>query len=204
MEQQKVEGPAGPARLASLTRKTRETEISMSVCPDSPGDLSISTGVPFFDHMLHSMALHGGMTLSVHASGDVQVDPHHLVEDVGLVLGTLLDQWVAAHGPVERYGSATIPMDESLARVAIDVCGRPTAVLRADFPQARAGAFDLHLVREFWVALASRAKISLHGIVEHGENSHHMVEALFKALGIALSRAYTPRGGVRSTKGLLD
>jgi len=191
-------------RSTTLTRKTRETEISMTVCPDTAGDISISTGVPFFDHMLHAMAFHGGMTLSIQASGDLGVDPHHLVEDIGLVLGTLLDQWVEAHGPVERYGSATVPMDEALARVAVDVCGRPMSVFRAEFPQPRAGAFDLHLVREFWVALASRARISLHGVVDYGENAHHMVEALFKALGMALARAYAPRGGLRSTKGTLD
>ena len=191
-------------RTASLTRKTRETEISMTVCPDTPGDIAISTGLPFFDHLLHAMAFHGGMTLSVRASGDLEVDPHHLVEDVGLVLGTLLDQWLEAHGPVERFGSAEAPMDEALARVVIDVCGRPTSVLRADLPQTRAGTFDLYLVREFWVALAGRARISLHGLVEYGENAHHMVEALFKALGMALHRSYTPREGVRSTKGRLD
>ncbi len=188
----------------SLTRKTRETEIAMTLRPDSGGDLSIATSLPFFDHMLHAMAFHGGMTLSVRASGDLAVDPHHLVEDVGLVLGTLLDQWVEGHGPVERFGSATVPMDEALARVVVDVCGRPTAVLRAEFPQPRAGTFDVHLVREFWVALAGRARISLHGSVEYGENAHHMVEALFKALGMALGRAYAPRRGVRSTKGMLD
>jgi imidazoleglycerol-phosphate dehydratase len=188
----------------SLARKTRETEISMTLRPDAAGEIAIATGVPFFDHMLHSMAFHGGMTLSVQASGDLAVDPHHLVEDVGLVLGMLLAEWVEANGPVERFGSASVPMDEALARVVVDVCGRPTPVLKADFPQPRAGAFDLALVREFWAALAGRAGISLHGIVEYGENAHHMVEALFKALGMALGRAYTPREGVRSTKGVLD
>jgi imidazoleglycerol-phosphate dehydratase len=191
-------------RAATMTRKTRETEISMTVCPDTQGDISISTGVPFFDHMLHAMAFHGGMTLSIRATGDLDVDAHHLVEDVGLVLGALLEQWLEAHGPVERFGSAMVPMDEALARVVIDVCGRPAPVLRAQFPQARAGSFDMQLVREFWVALAGRARISLHGLVEYGENAHHMAEALFKALGMALRRAYTPRAGVRSTKGTLD
>ncbi len=188
----------------SLSRKTRETDITMTLRPDAAGELTIATGLPFFDHMLHAMAFHGGMTLAVEASGDLAVDPHHLVEDVGLVLGTLLDQWVEANGPVERFGSAAVPMDEALARVVVDVCGRPTPVLKADFPQPRAGSFDLHLVREFWAALAGRARISLHGIVEYGDNAHHMVEALFKALGMALGRAYTPRSGVLSTKGVLD
>ena len=191
-------------RAVSHTRRTRETEISMSLRPDAAGEVSVATGIPFFDHMLHAMAFHGGMTLSVKAAGDLAVDPHHLVEDVGLVLGELLDQWVEKNGPVERFGSATVPMDEALARVIVDVCGRPTPVLRADFPQPRAGAFDLHLVREFWVALASRSRTSLHGVVEYGENAHHMVEALFKALGVALGRAYAPRQDVRSTKGVLD
>jgi imidazoleglycerol-phosphate dehydratase len=188
----------------SLTRKTKETEITMTVCPDTAGEISLSTGLPFFDHMLHAMAFHGGMALTLQAKGDLEVDAHHLVEDVGLVFGMLLERWVEAHGPVQRYGSASIPMDEALARVVVDVCGRPTPVLRADFPQPRAGSFELHLVREFWIALASRARISLHGIVEYGDNAHHMVEALFKALGIALGRAYSPRSDLRSTKGTLD
>ena len=188
----------------SCKRQTTETDISMSLSPDGDGAITIATGLPFFDHLLHSMAFHGGLGLTLQAKGDTDVDPHHLVEDTGLVLGSLLDEWARDHGPVRRFAEASIPMDEALSRVVVDVCGRSTAILRADFPQPNAGQFDIHLIREFWIALANRARISLHGIIEYGENSHHMVEALFKALGIALQQAYTPRPEVRSTKGILD
>ena len=190
--------------MVSLTRKTRETEIAMELALDVAGEVRVNTGLPFFDHLLHAMAFHGGFTLVVEATGDLAVDPHHLVEDTGLVLGDLLQRWVEDRGPVVRFASVQVPMDEALARVVIDVCGRPAAVYRADYPQANAGDFDIHLIREFWTALTARARVSLHGTVEYGENSHHMVEALFKALGMALSAAYASRPSVRSTKGVID
>ena len=183
-----------------LTRSTRETDITLTLDPDGPVDGGIGTGAPFFDHMLTAMSFHGGFGLAVKARGDIDVDAHHLVEDTGLVLGRA---WTAVldKGPVTRFSHAVIPMDEALAEVTIDVCGRPTPVLLLSFAQAQAGTFDLSLLREFFVALANEAKISLHVEIRRGENGHHMAEAAFKALGKALEAAYTPAGREMSSKG---
>ncbi len=191
-------------RKSEFSRKTKETDIAITLEPDGPApSASIDTGLPFFDHLLSAMAFHGRLGLQVQARGDVEVDPHHLVEDVGLVLGEALAALVREHGAVARFGHAVVPMDEALAEVAVDVCGRPTLVYRADYPQPRAGAFDLALLREFLLGLAARAGVSLHALVRSGENAHHMAEALFKALGRALRQAYAPAEGgeVPSTKG---
>ena len=191
-------------RLVTTTRETKETRISMTLGMDPEGaDVKVTTGLPFFDHILGSAAFHGGFHLELKAGGDIEVDPHHLIEDTGLVLGTLVAEWISKHGPVQRYASVFIPMDEALAHVALDLCGRPAPVLNVTYPQPRAGDFDLHLLREFWMALANRAGAALHGRVLYGENGHHMAEALFKALGIALAEACRPRKEVRSTKGVL-
>jgi imidazoleglycerol-phosphate dehydratase len=171
---------------------------------DSDGaDVKVTTGLPFFDHLLGSAAFHGALHLDLKADGDIEVDAHHLVEDTGLVLGSLVAEWISKHGPVQRYASVFIPMDEALAHVVIDLSGRPSPVLQVAYPQPRAGGFDLHLIREFWIALANRAGAALHGRVLYGENAHHMAEALFKALGIALAEAARPRKQLRSTKGVL-
>jgi imidazoleglycerol-phosphate dehydratase len=148
------------------------------------------------------LAFHGGLHLAVKASGDLDVDAHHVVEDIGIVLGSALAQTVERHGPVARFGWSLIPMDEALAEVAVDVCGRPTAVLGLAFPQPVVGTFQVALLREFFIGLATSAAISLHVSVRYGENSHHMAEAAFKALGKALSMAYraAPREDM-STKG---
>jgi imidazoleglycerol-phosphate dehydratase len=195
-------------RKTEFSRKTRETEVSVTLDPDSPdrGKNRIDTGLPFFDHLLQAMAFHGRLGLQLSGKGDLEVDPHHLVEDAGLVLGETLARLVREHGEVRRFGHAVIPMDEALAEVAVDVCGRPTLVYRADFPQPRAGSFDLALVREFLLGLAGRAGISLHALVRGGENAHHMAEALFKALGRALQQAYAPDAEARgmSTKGTIS
>ncbi len=204
-------------RKSEFSRKTRETDVRVTLDPDGPaaggkrgaaraaGDwVRVDSGLPFFDHLLQALAFHGRMSLEVQARGDLEVDPHHLVEDVGLVLGEALAGVVREHGAVERFGHAVVPMDEALAEVALDVCGRPTLVYRADYPQARAGSFDLALVREFLLGLAARAGISLHARVRGGENAHHMAEALFKALGRALRQAYAPSSaGGMSTKGTI-
>jgi imidazoleglycerol-phosphate dehydratase len=190
-------------RLVTTTRETKETRIKMTLGLDRPGDVSVHTGLPFFDHLLSAAAFHGGFQVELQAGGDLTVDAHHLVEDTGLVMGTLIAEWAEQHGPVQRYASVFIPMDEALAHVAIDLCGRPSPVLAADYPQPRAGDFDLHLLREFWIALANRAGMALHGRVLYGENAHHMAEALFKALGIALAEACRPAKQLRSTKGVL-
>jgi imidazoleglycerol-phosphate dehydratase len=193
------------ARRVESTRKTRETEIRLTLDMDNAGQGTVRTAVPFFDHILTSMAFHGGFHLDIQATGDLDVDAHHLVEDVGITLGEALAQCVSRHGLVARFGWALIPMDEALAEVALDVCGRPTAALDMTFPQPRVGSFDLALLREFYLGLASGAGMSLHVTLRRGENSHHMAEASFKALGKALAAAYRAAGrDGMSTKGDVD
>jgi imidazoleglycerol-phosphate dehydratase len=184
-----------------VARKTRETDITIDLDPDGNRAGAIATGLPFLDHLLLAMAFHGPLGLSVAASGDIEVDPHHLVEDTGLVLGQALAAVLEKSGRVARFSHAVIPMDEALAEAAVDVCGRSTLSWQAVFPQPLAGAFDLSLLREFLAALAGEARISLHLEVRRGVNSHHMAEAAFKALGKALRSAYRPADGDMSTKG---
>jgi imidazoleglycerol-phosphate dehydratase len=188
-------------RKAQVSRATRETDIKLTLDPDAPLDGAIATGVPFFDHMLHAMAFHGRFGLTIDARGDIGVDPHHLVEDVGLVLGQAFASVLAAGGPVARFGHAVIPMDEALAEVTIDVCGRPTLSLNGAFPQSHAGTFDLSLLREFFNALCAEARISLHIDIRRGVNGHHRAEAALKALGRALREAYAVTGVDMSSKG---
>jgi imidazoleglycerol-phosphate dehydratase len=178
-------------RRINVTRKTKETDIFIEIDPDQSGEISVSTEVPFLDHLLNAMAFHGNFSLTVKGKGDIEVDDHHLVEDIGLVLGSAFDKLVETHGSVMRFGYSVIPMDDSLAEVAIDVCGRPFLVYDPSYPQAKAGSFDLALLREFLTGFASRAKINLHANIKYGKNSHHMAESLFKALGKALKAAYT-------------
>jgi len=189
------------SRKVQCARKTRETDITIGLDPDGPLDGGIDTQVPFFDHLLASMAFHGPLGLTVMARGDIDVDPHHLVEDTGLVLGQAFAEVFEKSGQVARFGHAVIPMDEALAEASVDVCGRSTLSWHAAFPQSRAGAFDLSLLREFLTALAAQARISLHLEVRRGENSHHMAEAAFKALGKALREAFQRGGGEMSSKG---
>lgn len=194
-------------RRGEVKRDTKETKIHAVVDCDNQGELEVSTELPFFDHMLTAMAFHGGFGLTVSASGDLDVDPHHVVEDTGIVIGTCLEKIFREAGPVQRFGHSVVPMDEALSEAVIDICGRPTLVYRADFPHPYAGEFALWLFREFFSGLAMGASIALHLECRYGENSHHMIEALFKALGKAIGRAYTPapadRGGEMSTKGLV-
>lgn len=189
------------SRKVQVTRATRETDITLTFDPDQPFEGEIATGVPFFDHLLLAFAFHGRMGLSVKARGDIDVDSHHLVEDTGLVLGQALADVLQKTDAVARFGHAVIPMDEALAEAVVDVCGRPTLSWHADFPQPRAGAFDLSLLREFLIGLSSQARISLHVEVRRGENGHHMAEAAFKALGRAVRQAYSPAPDAMSTKG---
>ncbi len=191
---------------ATVERNTKETKIHLTVDLDRREQPRINTGVPFFDHMLTALAFHGGFYLEATAQGDLEVDPHHLVEDMGIVLGDALKKVQDARGGVARYGWSVIPMDDALSEVAIDACGRAYWVYEASFPQTHAGAFYLSLVREFVIGLANRAQINLHALCRYGSNGHHMVEALFKALGKALAQAYAPRDGgsaAMSTKGLV-
>lgn len=187
-----------------LSRTTKETDISLRLDLSSTEPISLDTGVPFFGHILSSMAFHGGFALEVDARGDLEVDAHHLVEDVGIVLGDAFRRHFQDNGPVARYGHSVIPMDDALSEVTVDVCERPYLVFAAEFPQAVVGTFPVALVREFMQGLAARAAINLHAHCRYGENSHHMIEALYKALGMALATAYTPRqGSGMSTKGTL-
>lgn len=191
------------SRRAEVKRTTKETQIKLAVDFESRGEPAIETSLPFFDHMLHAMSFHGGFNLEVKASGDVDVDPHHVVEDTGIVLGESLDRVFRDGGPIRRFGHAVIPMDEALSEATIDVCGRPTLAYRADFPQTHAGDFALWLFREFFSGLAMGARIALHLECRYGENAHHMIEALFKALGKAIGIAYESTSSEMSTKGMI-
>lgn len=194
---------SGAPRSASLERTSAETRISVALGLD-PGDaVRIDTPVPFFNHMLEALAFHGRLALQVRARGDVEVDAHHLVEDVGLVLGDCLRE-ARGDSAVTRFGSALVPMDDALAEVVIDAGGRPYLHYSASYPQPLVGTFDVALVREFLLAVATRARINVHATVRRGVNSHHMVEALFKALGRALAAAYAPSAAAMSTKGRVD
>ena len=190
----------------SVSRKTKETSIDLTLVPVAGSPIKIETGVAFIEHLLSSLAFHGGFGLEIKASGDLAVDSHHLVEDLGLVLGDAFHKLLEYRNGVARFGSQTIPMDDALCEAVVDVCDRPYLVYRAEFPQTLVGTFDVSLLKEFFLAFANRAKINLHLVSRYGENSHHIAEALFKALGKALAQAYAPRGrntGEMSTKGAL-
>lgn len=189
------------SRKVQVARKTRETDITLTLDPDSPVAGAIRTGLPFLDHLLTSMSFHGGLGLVLEGRGDLEVDAHHMVEDTGLMLGQAFAGVLEKTGHVTRFGHAVIPMDEALAEVTVDVCGRSTLFWHPLFPQPLAGSFDLSLLREFFTALAAQARISLHVEVRRGENSHHMAEAAFKALGKALQQAYAPSSREMSSKG---
>ncbi len=191
---------------ATIERQTKETQIRLSLDLDRKDAPKISTGVPFFDHMLTAFSFHGGFYLEVVATGDLEVDAHHLVEDTGLVLGDAFKKVQELRGGVLRYGHSIIPMDEALSEVVIDACGRPFWVFTAAFPQTHAGDFDLSLIREFLIAFTNRAQVNLHAHCRYGANGHHMAESLFKALGKALAQAYTSKDGgsaSMSTKGVI-
>lgn len=191
-------------RTAEYSRTTKETEISARLSLDG-GEADICTGVGFFDHMLTAFAVHGGFGLTLCAKGDLEVDCHHTVEDAGIVLGEAFRQALGDRSGIERYGSFFVPMDEALAFASADISGRPFLVFDADFPQERVGNFDACMTEEFFRALAFHAGITLHLRAEYGANSHHMIEALFKAAAHAVKAAVKETGGVRplSTKGVL-
>jgi imidazoleglycerol-phosphate dehydratase len=194
------------ARRAEVDRKTKETQIRMSLELDGKGSYQVSTGIPFFDHMLNLFAKHGLFDLTVEASGDVEVDFHHTVEDVGIVLGQAIRQALGDKVGIRRYGQATIPMIESLATCVLDLSGRGNLVYRVEIPKEKVGGFDTELVEEFFRALALEGGIDLHLGLHYGSNMHHAVEALFKSFSKALDVAtsFDPRvEGVPSTKGAL-
>ncbi len=190
-------------RTGSFSRETRETAIRVSICLDG-GPVKVATGIGFFDHMLEAFAVHGGFGLTVEAQGDLQVDGHHTVEDTGIVLGKALAKALGDKSGIARFGSFFVPMDECLAFAAVDVSGRPFLVFQADFAQERVGDFDACLTGEFFRALAFQAGITLHLKVAYGANTHHEIEALFKAAAHALRLAAAPKEGTLSTKGSLD
>lgn len=189
-----------------IERNTKETAVCAQTTFPGTGTISIETTVPFFDHMLTALFFHGGFDAEIQAKGDTEIDAHHLVEDVGIVLGDCLAQLNRQTQAVTRYGHAAIPMDDSAAEVLVDFCGRPYLVYNVDFPQLCCGAFETCLLKEFFHALSTHAKINLHINGLYGENSHHLAEAIFKAVGKALAQALTPKadGIVASTKGVLE
>lgn len=191
-------------RAATLHRTTQETEIKLSLGLDG-GEARISTGLGYFDHMLLQLAKHGGLALEIESKGDLHVDSHHLVEDVGLCLGDALREALGDRRGIARWGEALIPMDETLARVVVDFSGRPYCVFQAELPKITLGdGFQVEMVREFFIALSMRGAFNLHASVLYGENTHHKVEALFKGLARALKQAVRVEGDVLpSTKGTL-
>ncbi len=193
-------------RKVSISRNTKETQITLNLDLSGTGIVSSKTGIPYMDHMFNAMAFHGKFDLEIVATGDLDVDPHHLVEDLGIVLGKALKMSVDKYGGVKRYAHKVIPMDEALSEVVIDVCMRPFLVYHANYPQDLAGNFQMCLLKEFFQGLVSNAAITLHAICRDGDNAHHMSEALFKALGLAIKDAYaTISSGTSSmsTKGKL-
>ena len=193
-------------RKAEVKRKTKETDISLKIDLDGSGKHSIHTGIPFFDHMLSLLAHHSSLTLSLKARGDIDVDAHHTVEDVGICLGDGIRKALGEAKGIQRYGMTLIPMDEALASVALDLSMRPWLVFHMKLKRSRIGTFDLELIEEFFKALCHHGRMTLHINLLYGKNSHHMVEAVFKGFGRALRQAISVderSGGVPSTKGML-
>lgn len=190
-------------RMSNISRVTKETSISLKLSLEG-GLVSISTGIGFFDHMLTALAFYGGLGLELTAKGDLEVDGHHTVEDVGIVLGQALREALGDRRGIRRYASACIPMDEALCFTALDFSNRAFLVFEADMPQAQIGAYDSCLTEEFMRALAMNSGLTLHMKALYGKNAHHITEALFKSLGVALKDAVRVEGTeVTSTKGVL-
>lgn len=191
-------------RCAAVQRTTRETDASVELSLDG-GEIDVSTGVGFLDHMLCAFAVHGGFGLKVRTVGDREVDCHHTVEDTGIVLGQAFSRALGDKAGISRYGHAFIPMDEALGFAAVDISGRPFLVFSGEFPQERVGDFDTCMTEEFFRALAVNAGLTLHLDCKYGKNSHHMIEALFKAAAHAIKDAVQlTGGGALSSKGTLE
>jgi len=193
-------------RSADISRSTKETAIELSLDLDGDGAGTRATGIGFFDHLLDALARHGRLDLDVKVDGDLETGPHHTVEDTGLALGRALDEALGDRSGIRRYGHAVVPMDEARASCALDVSGRPFTAFEADLPAEAIADFDSDLAEEFFRAVANAAKLTLHVTVERGTNTHHMVEAAFKAFARALREAVSidpDEQGVPSTKGLL-
>jgi imidazoleglycerol-phosphate dehydratase len=194
------------SRTGSIERNTKETQIKLQLQIDGEGSAKIQTPVPFLNHMLDLWTKHGLFDLTVEANGDVEIDDHHTTEDIGICLGIALKEALGDKKGIKRYGSAFVPMDETLAQVVVDLSNRPHLEFRAELPSAKVGTFDTELVHEFLWKFALEARMNLHVVVHYGTNTHHIIEAIFKALARALDEATTvdPRiKGVPSTKGML-
>jgi imidazoleglycerol-phosphate dehydratase len=191
------------SRTSKRERSTAETQIKLSLDLDG-GESNADTGVGFLDHMLDLLARHGRLGLRVEANGDLETGAHHTVEDVGIVLGQALDEALGDRAGIRRYGSAVVPMDESLAECAIDISGRPLCVFSADLPPTTIAGFDTELAEEFFRAVANSAKLTLHVNVRYGTNAHHMIEGCFKSVGHAFRQAFRRESEeLPSTKGVL-
>jgi len=193
-------------RTATITRETTETQISLTVDLDGSGRAEIATGLGFFDHMLTLLVGHALFDLTVSCTGDLHVDGHHTVEDVGRALGTAVKDCLGDRRGIRRYGHTILPMDESLVTAAVDLGGRAACVLAVDFPVPTIGSFDVQLVEVFWESFASTAGANVHAVLHHGSNAHHIAEAVFKATARSLRMAVEPdprQPGVPSTKGVL-
>jgi imidazoleglycerol-phosphate dehydratase len=195
-----------PSRTAHIHRQTAETKIELSLDLDGTGRAELATGIGFFDHMLTLLAKHSLIDLKVHAQGDLQVDPHHTVEDVGICFGKALAQALGDRAGIRRYGHCTLPMDEVLVTASIDLGGRPYFVWKAEVPRQQLGGFDSELAEDFWQAVATNGLMNLHVLGHYGRNVHHIIEGIFKAAARALRQAVEPdprMPGVPSTKGTL-
>ncbi len=193
-------------RTAHIRRETAETAVELALNLDGTGAVQAATGVGFFDHMLTHLGKHGHFDLTVTAKGDLHVDAHHTVEDVGICLGRALVQALGDKAGIRRYGDATLPMDETLVTAAVDLGGRPFLVWKAEVPTELLGTFSSQLAEEFWRAVSSAGLLNLHVVLHHGRNTHHIVEGIFKSCARALRAAVEPdprAAGVPSTKGVL-
>ena len=193
-------------RKAKVKRKTRETEISVEMNIDGSGERTIHTSIPFLDHMLELLAQHGLFDISIKAKGDIEVDYHHTVEDIGICLGECFKEALGDLKGIKRYGESTVPMGESLGAVVLDICNRPGLAFNTPLAEGKVGTFDIELVKEFFNAFTQKSGISLHINVSYGDNIHHIIEAIFKAFARALDMASTVDKritGVMSTKGKL-
>jgi len=195
-----------PPRFTTIERSTKETQIKLDLYLDDPSKLELNTGLPFFDHMLHALACHGQFGLVVNATGDIHVDPHHLIEDTGIVLGDAFRQALPGYTGIHRAGCFRFPMDGTLADVALDLCGRPNLVWDASFGAHTIGGLDPNLFREFFKGWVDGARATLHVRLVSLDNDHHGVESIFKAFSRSLRQAVTPIASATalSTKGCLD
>ncbi|MGG0644843.1 imidazoleglycerol-phosphate dehydratase HisB [Sporosarcina gallistercoris] len=192
-------------RTSTIERKTAETDISMQFVLDGSGKSDINTGVGFFDHMLILTTMHGGLDLQVTCKGDLETDQHHSVEDVGIALGTAFKEAIGTKESIERYASVTVPMDEALAAVSMDISGRSYLVYNVSGLKDKIGVFDTELAEEFFLAFTRHAGVTLHINLQYGKNSHHILESVFKGFGraIRVAAAKNERSGIPSTKGML-